>query len=280
MASSHPPPDDIDRESFYSTESDDPDDGDDYELEPPDEEVLAAEQRRAEEVVASAEQFIDVDELLREDERHLEIEVIDEWIRNFRFQFRVKHLLIATAVVAILVSVAHYGAGTVILLAALVLVGGVLTYLAWREKEHEAAMEQRRQQLYAQRRANVGRNLLPECPMSDAVHVEPAGESVGEPSDDAAHAVQPRTSFLQRLLSFCSPQELLIASISAAVLLGLLGTLFGTAVMATCLGIVALIGVAVQALGIDMPRVVALGWWLLLVLYVLVSLLLVVWGSA
>lgn len=267
MAASHPPPDDVDREAFYASGSDDPDDGD-YELEPPDEEVLTSERRRAEEMVASVQKSIDVDELMREDQRHLEIEVIDDWIRNFRFRFQVKHMLAATAVLAILISVAHYRPGTMMLLVGMAFVGGVLTYLAWKEKEHEAAMDERRRQLYAQRRAQVGRNLPPQSAPSDAAQDIPAIDTA-----------PPKSSFVQRLLTFCSPRELLIASVGSAILLALLGGLFGAAVMATCLGIVALVGVVVQALGIDMPRIVALGWWLLLVLYVLMSLLLVVWGS-
>ena len=97
---------------------------------------------------------------------------------------------------------------------------------------------------------------------------------------DPEKPIEKRISFPQKLLGICSPKELLVASIGAAIVLGLLGTLFGAAVMATLLGVIALVGLAVQAVGIDMPRVVALGWWLLLVLYVVVSILLVAAGSS
>lgn len=263
MTPLNPPPDDIDRDAIHPDIADDADDGDEYELEPPDASVVSAEDRLAQETIAAAEQTIDIDELYREDERRLEIESIDEWISKFRFQFRVKHLLVATAIVAILLSLRP---GTALLLGVLASVGGLLLYLAWKEKEHEAAMEEKRRRLYAQRRAQ----------RAEREHAPDA-----EPGDvpDAAPVERTEIPLSEKLLSLCSPREALIASFTAAVVLGLLGITFGAAVMATCLGIIAVGGILVQAIGVDMPRMVVLCWWLLLVLYVVVSIILAIVGN-
>jgi hypothetical protein len=148
----------------------------------------------------------------------------------------------------------------------LISVGGLLTYLSWKEKEHEAAMAERRRQQYAKRQAPAGGT--PDAAADAAPSVVPT--AVGSP----------RLSFTQQLFTICTPKELLIAAIAAVVLLTLLGSLLGVAVMATCLGILALLGVVTQAVGVDMPRLVALGWWVLLVLYVLISAILAVSGGS
>jgi hypothetical protein len=45
------------------------------------------------------------------------------------------------------------------------------------------------------------------------------------------------------------------------------------------LGFIALFGLVVHALGLEPPGVVVLGWWLILALYVLLSIAVAVWSS-
>jgi hypothetical protein len=67
-----------------------------------------------------------------------------------------------------------------------------------------------------------------------------------------------------------SLKELLLAMTAAALFLGLIG-LFGLDAMALTLGVIALAGLGANAAGFDPPRTVVLGWWLLLVFYLIVG---------
>jgi hypothetical protein len=88
------------------------------------------------------------------------------------------------------------------------------------------------------------------------------------PEQDALPAEQPDLSF-----SF-SLKEMLIASIWAAMLLGL-ANLFGTKPLAILLGMIALGGLVALAVRSKFPTIVMFGWWILLVLYLLQGL----WSS-
>lgn len=272
LSMTHPnsPPDDVNRDAFYATGSEEPDDDADYELEPPDPDVLSSEQRLAAERMAAAARSIDVDELMREDHRRIDLELVDEWMKDIRFQFQIKHMLWATAAVAILVAVAQYSLWASVLLAVLAAIGGMLIFLSSKEREHEAAVAERRRQQYAKRQA----------PTDKQPNAEPDADSEVEQSPEPPAIVSPRPTFTQQLFSVCTPKELLIASIAAVVVLALLSSLLGVAVLATCLGILALLGVVIQAIGVDMPRGVALGWWLMLVLYIVISVILAATGGS
>ena len=71
----------------------------------------------------------------------------------------------------------------------------------------------------------------------------------------------------------------MIAMTTAAVIFGLVQILGGAVNAATMLGFVALVGLVVHALGFEPPDIVVLGWWLILVLYVLLSIAAAVWSS-
>ena len=265
MSAPDSPSDDLNRDAFYSADSIEPDDGDDYELEPPDPDVITAEQRLTAERIAAAARSLDDDEIMREDQRRIDGQFVSELLSNFRFQFQIKHLLWATGVVAVLVAVAQYSWPASVMLAVLASVGGTLTFLSWKEKQHEAFMAERRRQ-FSQPRPLVGG--APDAASPDA-----------QPTPESA-APSPPPSFTQQLLTVCSPKELLAASIAAVVLIALLSYLLGTAMLALCLGIFALVGIVLQAVGVDMPRQMALGWWLMLVLYIVVSVILAVSGGS
>src|SRR5437016_2985549 len=84
--------DDREREFFYSAPKEEADE-EEYELDLPDPSVVSAEERHAKEVAESVRASIDIDEIYREAERERGAEILEEWIRNFRFRFQVKHLL-------------------------------------------------------------------------------------------------------------------------------------------------------------------------------------------
>src|SRR5262245_14209375 len=96
-----PTPGDLNRDKFYTSGEDD--DGDEYELEELDPALKAADERRKAEAMAAVNRSIDIDEVYREHESSRSSEILHDWVKNFRggFRFQIKHLLIATGVVAI-----------------------------------------------------------------------------------------------------------------------------------------------------------------------------------
>jgi hypothetical protein len=76
-----------------------------------------------------------------------------------------------------------------------------------------------------------------------------------------------------------SLKQMLVAMISAALIFGLMHVLGGPANTATILGLLALAGLAVHAAGFDPPEIVILGWWLILVLYVFLSIVAAAWST-
>ena len=66
----------------------------------------------------------------------------------------------------------------------------------------------------------------------------------------------------------------------AAVVLGLIRVFGGAAITATLLGVFALIGLILLAVGYQPPQIVVLGWWLIILLYVAVSLFVFIWGTS
>jgi hypothetical protein len=172
-----PASDDVDRDKFYS--SVDEDDGEDYELEPPDPAVLEAEKRRAEETVAATRQSIDIDAVYREADRDHAGEILNEWVRNFRPQFQIKHLLIATAVIAVLLVLWQFGMlADSLMMMLMASVFGLYMYLQWKERQYQAEAARRRQEMYDERRAaqtEVG-----------ASRPEPSRESAAKPRSSRA----------------------------------------------------------------------------------------------
>lgn len=147
---------DLDRDKFYSAGSED-DESDDYELEPPDAEVLAHEQRRAQESIDAARRAIDIDQIYRDTCERSGEEIFGEWFKNRRFQFQTKHLLIATAVLAVLLVLWKFSLlGDFVLIAAMGCVFGIYAFVEWREKQFRDEAERRRQEMYE--RARVSRN--------------------------------------------------------------------------------------------------------------------------
>jgi hypothetical protein len=125
------PHDDLDRDKMYTSRASGPDEDDDadLELEPLDPELVAAEERRAAAAIEVHRSAIDVDAVYREFEANRDSEIVREWmdrLRNLRFQFGTRHLLILTAIVAVLVVLSMWmGPGTVIMVGIMLAVAGL-----------------------------------------------------------------------------------------------------------------------------------------------------------
>jgi membrane protein implicated in regulation of membrane protease activity len=227
-------------------------DDDDYELElePVDPEVLAMERRHAAERVEAAASRIDVDELYGDTGGYSDLTV--DWSQVKQFRFTTRHLLIATAFLAILLTLFRllYATKAIVIIAAVALAAGWIWAMRL-ERKKELERERRRAEFFGK-----------------TAPAESADERL-EPAEQA-----PRAEFK---FAF-SIKELLITTAVCAVVLALV-RLIGPEAMSVTLGAAALVGLVVNAMGYDPPRHVVLGWWLLLVMYLLVGVFAIVRGD-
>jgi len=263
---------DRDRDKFYSA----PDAGNDdeeYEVEPPDAEVLAAEERRGKDAIEASRESIDIDEIYREASRDRGSEIVENWLRNFRFRFQIKHLLIATAVVAIAMTLAKFGSlGSTIVILVMLSVASVYVYLQWQESMQQREAARRREEIYARCRAHFERK-------AGNTSNDPTPVSVGPPPASNVAPPAPKTSPQPQLRFQFSLKQLIITMTTAAVVLCAVRLLGGPSNTATLLGFVALLGLVIHALGFNPPEIAVLGWWLILVLYVLLNVFAAIWKS-
>ncbi len=127
--------DDPERDKFYSP-PDQPSDDEELELEPPDESIAERKKQAALDAIRSS---IDIDEIYREADRNRGSEILENWARNFRFRFQVKHLLIATAVLAIVLTLIKLKLfWTTLIVSIMLSVASLYAYLKWEERKHEA----------------------------------------------------------------------------------------------------------------------------------------------
>ena len=228
----------------------DDDDDAELELEPVDPEILEIERQRAQRKTDEAVARIDPDELFREEG---EIGLGIDWEGWKRFRFTTRHLLILTAMLALVMTlfttVENPCSGIAII--CVIALGAGWYWVLRQERRQEADRARRREEFFA----SHGKR-------GEAATTEPAV------AEDVAATTGPRFDFK---FAF-SLRELFIAMTVAAVVLGLL-RLFGKDNMALALGVVALLGLVVQAAGFDAPRMIVLGWWILLVLYLAVGVL-------
>jgi hypothetical protein len=268
--------DDPTRDNTTSSTSDDSVGDADYELEPPDADVLAAEERRAKEAIEATLTSIDIEEIYREESRDRGGEILQEWIRNLKFRFQVKHLLIGTAVLAIALTLWRWGIlGTALVILTMLSIAGVYLYLQWQEKKQRDEAERRRREMYARRRAQLENRGGDAENNADQRKLHPVAPPPVLPNetDEVWQASMAQEKFR---LHF-SLREMMLAMTAAAIILGLVQALGGADKAATLLGFVALIGLVVHALGFEPPDIIVLGWWLILVLYVVLSIVAAVW---
>ena len=256
--------DDRDRDKFYSSPTND-DAGNEYELEPPDPDVQANAERQAAEAIEASRRTIDIDEIYRDTAERSGEEIFGEWFRDFRFQFQVKHLLIATAVLAIALTLWKLEMlGDAIVIAIMMTVCGVYFYVEWKEKQRRDDADRRREEMF-HRAKELRDSGLPRHP--DSV---PTTVDAGPSADIYGSEPQPEERLPFRFQF--SLRQLLIALAVAAVVLGVVNFLGGPRPAATMLGVIALAGLVLYAAGFQPPQIVVLGWWLLLMLYVLLTI--------
>lgn len=276
--------DDLDRDKLYTSTSDDSDsdetDSDDaeLELEPPDPELLAAEQRRAAEAVEAHRTAIDINEVYRDLDANRDSEILSGWaerlgeLRPGRFQFQVKHLLILTAFVAMVLAfhtASGIGFGTMLILAVMLAVGGVSLYLKVVENKRQEEANRRRSKMYAERRAQQARKS--GQPIEQNWEDEP---SITPPPETGIPA-QPLFDFRFQF----SMAQLFMVITGAAIFLGIGSAIGGASSVATLCGLAAFAGLIVPALGLRPPDFVVFVWWMLLAVYVVLSLSWAIWTA-
>ena len=222
---------------------DDDDDDIELELEAVDPEILEHERQRAQRKTDEAIASINPDELFP-DANSEGLGLGIDWESWKQFRFTTRHLLILTAMLAMVMTlfkaVANPCSGVFIL-------GVVALAAGWwwvmrQERQHALERARRREEFFGA----TGAATIP------AVAVDPG-----------AAKWRPEFSF-----SF-SMKELFGAMTAAAVLMAIMAWL-GPEKMALLLGLIALAGV-VLLMVVDVPRVVVLAWWILLLLYLAVG---------
>jgi hypothetical protein len=259
--------DDPERDKFYSTPNNPADEGE-LELMPLDETPTERQKKLA---PAEPRSSLDIDEIYRDADRDRGGEILENWYRNFHYRFQISHVLIATAVAAIVLSsvILHVFLMSLII-GVMLSVAALYGYLQWQERKYQAKADLRREAIYARRRAQLAAEKaghvvgadLPELP-----EIEPPPDEAEKPSAEPA----PIEPFRFQL----SVREVLILMAIAAVSLGTVRYFGGTSATATILGFVALCGLVIHAIGYEPPQTVAVGWWLILLMYVFVTLLII-----
>lgn len=228
---------------------DEDDDDFELELEPVDPEILAMEQRRAQQKTDEAAAKVDIEEIIRQKVGdkygYGDYDVSWNWLRQFRFTTR--HVLILTAVLAFGMALFKGLGGCSGLFVAGVIAIGVGWFAVMRHERKLEAERQRMREEFAATRTISGLDSGASAPVG-----------------------VPQSRFAVKF-SY-SMQELMIAMTIAAVVFGLVYS-FGPEAVTLTLGVIALAGLAVQAMGFDPPRIVVLGWWLLLVIYLAAGLI-------
>lgn len=239
------------------------DDDEELELEPPDEAMEARQREIALDAIRSS---IDIDAIYNEADRDYGGELLNDWFRNFRFQFQVKHLLIATAVISIILALVRLQLfWSTFVIGFMLAIAGIYLYMTWVEQKKQAEAARRREAIYARRRAKLAANMAGRPLEEDELREESPLPSV---VDEIWHESLKKESFR---LQF-SLRQLLILITVAGLVLGVMNLLGGAAVMASVLGLVALFGLVLYAVGVEAPQLLVLGWWIILVMYVLLSI--------
>lgn len=231
-------------------DNNDDDSDDDYELEDVDPSIDEQKRQQAQQQFQEASQALDVNEFYAEYEKGLELKtVLDEF--NFRFQIR--HIMLLTAGVAVLLSLWKIANFAGLILLALVVLGVAHYYIAQREKRHKEQIQAKRDKLV------------------DAVRRQRAGEASDAAVDvqttiEEIHAEAARADFK---FSF-SMKQVMVAMTVACLVLGI-SVILPVKLAAGLLGLLAVLGIVGHAIGYDFPPIVSFGWWMVMSMYVLLS---------
>lgn len=238
------------------------DDDDDLELEPVDPEVIKHQQERVKRKSREAEDAVDIDEVF--DAMDVGDPVDFDRLKQFRFTTR--HMLIATAVLAVVMTIiTRLGGCMGLFVSGCTALAAGWWFVLREEKRRLAKINEERQRfkarMAAQRAAEDGEPVPEKTANVSSVQYE---ELNAEWENENASQRDFKFSF--------SMKELLITFTIAAVMLGSVQLLGGPQNAALLLGLIALVGLVIQAFGVEMPALVTLGWWILMVLYILVSI--------
>lgn len=229
------------------------DDDDELELEEVDPEILQHARQRADRHVQETEA------------RAAQLEIYDSRVdadpislgdlQGFRFTTR--HLLIATAVLAIVMTMVRTGCNGIFF--------GGLTALAFgwwyvwhKERTEQRARDRRRMEAEA-RLAELRKGTASEATASTTrmAGLEPAEEP-------AAHPLPPlRFNFSLKQMFWAFAIATVVLAITSAI---------GPEITSWSLGIIAVTGLVIQLMGFELPSILLFGWWVLLVLYLVMSL--------
>jgi hypothetical protein len=225
----------------------DDDDDAELELEPIDPEILAHEKRRAEKHIDEIVKRVDVDEVVAQMGPHSDLGGDFEFSGWRDFRFTTRHLLILTAVLAVIFTifrVAEMSCNAVFWLGVVALAAG--WYWVYREEKRREAERQRQ-------RTVILKSFGREAELTE--------ESSGE--GQLGHGYEFKFSF--------SLKQLFITMTATAVVIWIL-TFIPSQVFSLLLGVIAVAGIVAVMAGFEAPPVLVLAWWILLVLYILVSI--------
>lgn len=237
---------------------DNPAEDDEYELEPIDPEVIKHQAERARRKTREAEDSVDINEVFES------VDVGDpvdfDSLKQFRFTTR--HLLIATAVLAVVMTVITRLGGCMGLFVSGVTALAASWWFVLREESRrlakiEADRARYKEKLAAHRAVEDGKPVPPKVSDEKFEQLNAEWESENDAQPDFKFAF--------------STKELLITFTVAALILAF-AQILGASNAALLLGVIALVGLLVQAFGVDLPAIVTLGWWILMVLYILLSI--------
>jgi len=233
-----------------------PDDDFELELEPVDPEIEAHQRRRAIQKTRAAEDSVDIDQLYEETNSGEPADPIDFGAFK-KFQFSIRHLLIVTALLSVVMTVTQLTDGcTTVVLAIGVSVAAGWWFVLRQERRQRAQKEAELVKLKAKIAMQRAREDGASVPEPTATEI-PVHEPTPAPKFDFSFSLK----------------EMFGALTVAAVMLGLVKVMGGPHNAAMLLGLIAFSGLVLNAVGFDPPRIVVLCWWLLLVLYLFVSVL-------
>lgn len=225
------------------------DDDFEYEVEPVDENVTAHQHAYAQEQLSEAEKAIDVDAIYRELDSH---NAFDGALESIRARFSVRSMIIATTVVAVLLTAVgsglFSGAGFAILICLSVVgLGAAHAWLNYQESQRQAKLIARREEELRLAR----------------------GETAPAPTPPATAPLAPGA--LLKAAFQATPTEALISLVAAGLMVAFLKFAGSPIQAAGAFGTLAVFGFALLAADISVPRPMVLAWWLALFGYALLT---------
>ncbi|MEO0530536.1 MAG: hypothetical protein AAF266_08155 [Planctomycetota bacterium] len=258
--SQNPPHDGPPRDSIDVSNDDEADF--EYEVEPADEEVTANQLKLARSELKRAQAAVDVDAIYREMDNR---DSFDAALEGFKARFSIKSLLIAMTVVAIVLGVGGTQLLTgssfaVFIVVSLVGLGATHTWLNYQD-------HRRREALIAKRQRELRRAR------GEKIDVDTPDESVAGGGLKVDFA-----SWMASMMRF-STGDLLIAMALAAGMVVFMEIADSPIGAAAAMGTLAILGFAMQAGDMNVPKPAILAWWIALVGYCVLTVISLPFGG-